>query len=195
MLRKIALSTSLFCVVCLGSVALAVGSGARFPSWMIAFSAGTLNLAAGPTTPATFDNASDQSTTIPFELVGNKIFLEVSVKGSKPLSFVLDTGNKWAVVDLARARSLGLHLGGDITVAGEGEKTGTGNFIEGERFGVVGLKSFSQPLFLAIPLDEISSRLGRRIDGLLGTDFIREFVVDIDWIGKRLTLRGKATFA
>ena len=194
MLRKIALSTSLLSV-CLGAGAIAVGSGARVPPWMIALSAGTLNLTAGPTTPATFDNASDQSTTIPFELFGNKIFLAVSVKGSEPLSFILDTGNKWAVINLARARSLGLHLGGDITVAGEGEKTGTGSFVEGERFGVVGLKSFSQPLFLAIPLDDIATRLGHRIDGLLGTDFIRQFVVDIDWIGKRLTLRGKAAFS
>jgi hypothetical protein len=35
--------------------------------------------------------------TIPFELVTRHIVLKVSINNSRPLSFVLDTGDKYAV--------------------------------------------------------------------------------------------------
>lgn len=44
-------------------------------------------------------------------------------------------------------------------------------------------------------MEELASYAGHRFDGILGVDFIREFVVEIDWIGKVLTLRHRSAFS
>ena len=49
-----------------------------------------------------------QPASIPFELINRHIALPVAVNGSKPLTFLLDTGDQFAVVDLDRARELAL---------------------------------------------------------------------------------------
>src|SRR6266478_6125042 len=58
--------------------------------------------------------------TIPFDLASRHIVLSLSVNGSRPLSFVLDTGDKLALMDLDRARELGVKLGEPVHVGGVG---------------------------------------------------------------------------
>jgi len=48
--------------------------------------------------------------TIPFELANRHIMLKIRVNESRPLAFVLDTGDKYAIIDLDRAREIGLKL-------------------------------------------------------------------------------------
>jgi predicted aspartyl protease len=60
------------------------------------------------------------SVMIPFALVNRHIVLKVSVNNSAPLSFVLDTGGKFAIINLERARTLGLNLQGNAHMQGAG---------------------------------------------------------------------------
>src|SRR5687767_14204454 len=46
---------------------------------------------------------------IPFELDNNHIYVRVSVNGSRPLSFILDTG-AYSIIHERKARSIGLKL-------------------------------------------------------------------------------------
>jgi len=62
-----------------------------------------------------------KDVTIPFQLVNKTIFIQVMV-AHKPLWFVLDTGDKYAIIDLSTAKSLGLELGDQVPVAAA-EKT------------------------------------------------------------------------
>jgi hypothetical protein len=129
--------------------------------------------------------------TIPFERVNKNICLQVSVANSKPLSFILDTGAKYAVIDLAVAKSLGLEFGDQVAVGGAGKNVTMGNFLKNSSFRIVGLENFSQPLSLAIPFDELAKASGHEFAGILGYDFISQFVVEVDYIKQAITLLDK----
>lgn len=133
--------------------------------------------------------------TVPFELVNRHIVVGVTVNGSTPLPFVLDTGDKVAILDLDRARQLGLAMGRDVHVGGIGADRLAGFFLAGASFGVPALPSFTQPVAIAIPLSRLAARLGHEFDGILGADFIQRFVVEIDYAKRTLTLHDPSTFA
>jgi hypothetical protein len=118
--------------------------------------------------------------SIPFELATRHIMLKVKV-GDSPLSFVLDTGDKFAIIDLERAKQMGLRLEGQVRVGGAGSETSTGHFVRDSTFTIPGLPGFSQPLNLALPLGGMASRLGQDFDGIIGSEFIKEFVVEVDY--------------
>src|ERR1700693_3801156 len=125
--------------------------------------------------------ALSSTVTIPFELVNRHVVIQVKVNNSRPLSFVLDTGDKLAIIDLARAKELGLNLQGELRAAGAGAERPTGAFVRDSTFTIPGLAGFSQPVNIALPVRNLSSRMGRDFDGILGSDFIKEFVVELDY--------------
>lgn len=132
--------------------------------------------------------------SIPFEQVNKNIFVRVSVEHSKPHWFVLDTGVKYAVINLTLAKSLGLGLGDAVPVGGAGKDTVTGYFLKNSSFALPALEGFSQPLFLALPMDELAALSGHEFAGILGYEFIRQFVVEIDYIQKTVTLHDKKSY-
>ena len=141
--------------------------------------------------PSAHSTAPSADVTIPFERVNRNICLEVSVANSRPLCFILDTGAKYAIIDLALAKSLGLELGDSIAVAGAGKNVTMGNFLKSSSFRIPGLEGFSQPLSLAIPLEELAKASGHEFAGILGFDFISQFVVEIDYLKQTVTLHDK----
>jgi hypothetical protein len=132
--------------------------------------------------------------TIPFELVTRHIVLKVSINTSRPLSFVLDTGDKYAVVDLDRARELGLTLQGEVKTRGAGPETRTGAFVRDASFTIPGLPGFSQPVHLALPIARMAPRFGHDFDGIIGSDFIQQFVVEVDYQARVIRLHDKDKF-
>jgi hypothetical protein len=139
-------------------------------------------------------HAPHKDVKIPFTLENRTIFFQVQAGGSRPYWFVLDTGWKYAVIDLAIAKSIHLNLGDQVDVSGGGKKTVMGNMLNNSPFSLVGLKGFSQPLFLALPLNDLAKANGHEVAGILGTDFTSEFVVEIDYLSKTITLHDKATY-
>jgi hypothetical protein len=133
--------------------------------------------------------------TIPFELANRHIVLKVQVNKSRPLSFVLDTGDKFAIIDLERARELGLKLGGEIRMQGAGAETPRGYMVSDSSFAIPGITGFSQSIDLALPISRLSSRLGQDFDGIIGHDFIKNFVVEIDYQSGMMKLYDKHQFS
>lgn len=131
---------------------------------------------------------------IPFELVNRHVILKVRVDGSRPLSFVLDTGDRFAIVDLDRAKELGLKLNGEIEIGGAGTARQTGAFVQGSSFTIPGFDGFSQPLRLAIPMSNLAAGLGHDFDGIIGFDFIKEFVLELDYLARVIRLHPKDSF-
>jgi hypothetical protein len=138
--------------------------------------------------------APREAVRIPFKLENRTIFIQVRAGDSRAYWFVLDTGDKYAAIDLAIARSLHLNLGDQVDVGGGGKKAVMGNMLSDSPFSLVGLKDFSQPLFLALPLDDLAKASGHEFAGILGTDFISEFVVEIDYLSKTITPHDKTTY-
>lgn len=131
---------------------------------------------------------------IPFEMVTRHIMIKVKINNSGPLWFILDTGDKVAIVDLARAKTLGLNLRGEVRVGGAGAGVLTGSTVRDASLSVVGLEGSAQPVVLAIPLDGLAPMFGHEIDGIIGGDFIKQFVVEIDYQARALRLHDKDKF-
>src|SRR3982751_3338529 len=122
-----------------------------------------------------------QTVEIPFELVSKHIFLKIKVGDSRPLNFVFDTGDQVAIINLPRAQELGLKLEGELKVGGAGPNTLSGAYVKDTSFSIPGLDAFSQPVRIALPLGAMAPQLGQDFDGILGAEFIRQFVVEIDY--------------
>ena len=131
---------------------------------------------------------------IPFELVTRHILIKVRINNSDPLWFIFDTGDKVAIVDLERAKSLGLNLQGEVNVGGAGPGTLRGSYVRDASLSVVGLEGNKQPVVLALPLQAMQSKFGHDIDGIIGGDIIKQFVVEVDYPARVLRLGDKDRF-
>ncbi|HKR83085.1 MAG TPA: retropepsin-like aspartic protease [Terriglobales bacterium] len=137
---------------------------------------------------------SPDSVAVPFDLVFKHLIVKAMVNHSRPLAFILDTGDKLAIVDIDCAKELGLKLGDSVQGSGGGATTISGAFVQDAQFALAGLDGFSQPVTLAFPLHSLSAPLGRDIDGLIGSDFLLEFVTEIDYESRVIRLHRKDTF-
>ena len=154
--------------------------------------------AAGPNAAALQATAAQATAkapvTIPFELNGRHIILKGKVNG-QPLTFVLDTGDQYAIVDLDLAKRMNLSLNGEVRVGGAGASVSTGAFVKDATFTLDGLEGFSQPVKMALPLGKtLSPRAGRDFEGIIGEEFIKEFVVEVDYQAQLLRLHDKDKF-
>lgn len=132
--------------------------------------------------------------TIPFELVSRHIMVRASVNNSSPLPFVLDTGADAALVRMETATSLNLTLDQPIRSGGAGPATQVGRTIKGAQWSLAGLAGFSQPVAFALPFDEVPSALGHEVDGIIGGQFIKQFVLELDYQARTITLHNADTF-
>jgi hypothetical protein len=152
----------------------------------------------GNYTPAFICQSSapaSQPVTIPFDLVNRHMILKVSVNNSRPLSFVLDTGDQYAIIDLELAKKLGLKLGAGVRVGGAGSAMQSGAFVKDASFAISQLPGFSQAVSMALPIRVLAPRLGQDFDGIIGSDFIEQFVVEVDYLNSELKLHNKKTFS
>ena len=132
--------------------------------------------------------------TIPFKLVTRHIVVPVKINNSRPLSFIFDTGDKVGIVDIGRAKELGLDLHGQVRIGGAGSDTLLGSYVRGATWKLQGFEDFSQPIALAIPLGRLAARFGHDFDGIIGSDFIKQFVIEVDYQSRVLKLHAKDGF-
>ena len=163
---------------------------------LLAFLLVLLSIGAAPSRAVqTNSKRAIAHVSIPFELVTRHIVVKVRINESRPLSFVFDTGDKVGIVDIGVAKELGLNLHGQIHIGGAGSETLTGSMVEGARWTLPGLDGFSQPIAIAIPLGRLAARFGHDFDGIIGSDFIRRFVVEVDYQAGVIRLHNKDTFS
>lgn len=116
---------------------------------------------------------------LPFELNGNQIFLRVRVNGSEPLWFGLDTGASATVISTTTAEALGLKM------EGSGRTTGAGGQVQSSTVRGVRLDIGSARLegldAMTLALTSIENASGHRMDGILGFEFFRRYVVELDY--------------
>jgi hypothetical protein len=125
------------------------------------------------------------ATTVPFNYADGMIWVKVDVAGDlAPLNFLLDSGAGTSVLDLATARRLAVKLGRAKKVLGV-----SGSAVAYRVDFVSSLASLPAPRsLLALDLTAVSRGLHQRIDGLLGADFFRGRIVQIDYAAGKLRL-------
>lgn len=131
-------------------------------------------------------DAGGAAPKIPFELYANVILLRARVNNSRPLWFLLDTGANGSLVDSRLARALGLKRLGTVNVGGMGGSV-EGSYFGGATLGLPGVRVFDRRLY-GMPLAPLFARFGRRVDGILGYDFLKLFVVEVDYYAKTISL-------
>src|SRR5262249_50948408 len=123
------------------------------------------------------------------DIDNNIIRIEVRVNHSKPLKFIFDTGASVSVISSQRAAELGLKSKGEA----QGNATGgriKGSYTKSVSLSVQGAEVFDQ-LIASIP---INTPPGFDYDGVIGQNFIEQFVVEIDYENKTMNLHDPRTY-
>ena len=127
----------------------------------------------------------------PFQFREGMIWLEVrSPKSGEPLNFLLDSGAGLGVINLSTAKRLGLHLAKPIQVQGVGSAT-TGYFPQRLTASIAGIAMPKQ--YVSVDLDDLSDACHCHVDGLIGADFFRDRVVQIDFAEKKVRILNPGT--
>lgn len=132
---------------------------------------------------------------IPFELNTNHIFLKVTLNNA-PLWFIIDTGAAMSVMDMERAKALGLGLQGTVPIGGAGgENATTGAFVQGATLKVAGVGGFATSIQVALPLTKLAQSEARAVDGILGYEFFSRYAVQLDYAARKMTVYEAKSFA
>lgn len=138
-------------------------------------------------------SAPKPEAEVPFDLYHNRVYVPVMINGAGPFTFVLDTGAAWSGVEEGRAHDLQLKTKGTATLIGNGEQKVRTAVLKDLDLSLGGVL-VRQAQALAVPLQELESYEGRRIDGVLGVRLFREHVVEIDYSAHVLRLYAPATY-
>src|SRR5882672_4593694 len=130
------------------------------------------------------------SCELPIQFREGLLWMEVSVPQSKEtLHFLVDSGASASVVNLGTARRLGLELGPKVSV------TGVATTLTGHYPVKLSAKASRLELpgeYLALDLSKLSGACSRSVDGLIGADFFRDRVVEIDYSAQKLRVLAAA---
>lgn len=134
-------------------------------------------------------DSGDSALKIPLDIDNSIIRMHVSINHSKPLKFIFDTGASFSVISSQRATELGLKSQGEARGSATGGSI-KGSYTTGVSLSVHGAEVFNQ-LVAWIP---INTPPDFEFDGVIGQNFIEQFVVEIDYDNKLMNLYDPRTY-
>lgn len=132
-----------------------------------------------PLAPAFVHSRNQPVAEVRFETAfGSIVFFSASVNSAGPLQFLLDTGGAGSSVDREVANKLGLKMErGQASVSGNAAlEVG----VIPSATVTVGQIQFQEQL-VAAPLSPLEPIFGRSLEGILGGNFMRKYVVELDY--------------
>ncbi|RED97476.1 aspartyl protease family protein [Marinoscillum furvescens] len=118
-------------------------------------------------------------TSTPFELFGDHIFIQLSVDDSRPVDFIFDTGDGLTVLDTDVAAELKLEPDHKASkTSAQGRLSGA--LIPHNKIEVGAVKIEDIELYTT-ELTHLEQSVGRNIDGIIGYDLLKNYVVKIDY--------------
>jgi hypothetical protein len=130
---------------------------------------------------------------VPFRLAGNLLLVEVAVgAGDETRPFILDTGTTMTLVDSAAVEVPPENEVGAVKMVGPGGESEI-SLVKLDRVAVGGARLEGTTAAYG-DLAAIRQMTGFEIAGLLGQDFLRNFVVKIDYDGSTVTFHDPAAF-
>ncbi|MCK5782091.1 MAG: aspartyl protease family protein [Flavobacteriales bacterium] len=129
---------------------------------------------------------------IPFVFSGNQIILELKLNGSKPLKFILDSGVKTPIMlDVPQFDTIRINDYKRISVQGLGQGDGIAALIAYNNTINIGSHIVNNNQTVIVLLEDIfhlSNKLGHDINGIIGFDIFRDFIVEINYDKRYLKL-------
>lgn len=123
-------------------------------------------------------------TSIPFEMYGDHMIVQISVDGSAPLDFIFDTASGLTVLDKDRANELGLS-GKEIKIH---DTNTTMEILKHNTFSINGFEMEKNIKVYTTVLRHLEKSLGRDIDGIFGYDLMVHHTLHIDYEQKRMDI-------
>ncbi|HEV8482754.1 MAG TPA: aspartyl protease family protein [Blastocatellia bacterium] len=166
----------------------------RLPLWgvLVVLALGTCLFTPSHQVPS----ATKSLVTIPADVTGyGLIFVRTRINNSEPLWFALDSGASFPVViDIRRARDLGLKLQDNLTLdGGAGAATFEVAMTRGVSVDLGGLELADQTAAV-FALSSLEAIAGRPLDGLVGRELFSRYVVEIDYLGNKISLYAPQTY-
>jgi aspartyl protease/PDZ domain-containing protein len=143
---------------------------------------------AMPATPvADFSIAGGRTTTtIPFDLINNHLYVNVRLDGKGPFRFIFDTGGQ-NVMTPDVAATLGSGVTGSLQMSGAGAETVSTGFAWVPTLSI-GTATLRHQSFAVLPIGKIMQAVeGERIDGIVGVEIARRFITTIDYPARTMT--------
>ena len=157
---------------------------------LMLFAAGTLP-AAAQLTPGTLTLSS--STTIPFMLSGNHIFIRTTLDG-KPYAFIFDTGGAASLAP-ATEETLALPVVGQARLGGAGSTVTNANLVQVPEIDFGGA-AYKGGVFVVLPaLPLVSPFKDAPYGGIIGREIFRQLIVTIDYSNSQITFTQPPSFS
>ncbi len=121
---------------------------------------------------------------VPIEMVGNHIYVPAVVNGQKMMA-LFDSGAAVSIMDADLVDKWNLPWQGHLLIGGIGPEVVTGRLLTGI---TVSIGSVTEPLPASIPLYNITRAEGRPVNLVLGYEFFKDDVVQVDYPAKRLRI-------
>jgi hypothetical protein len=133
-----------------------------------------------PRTPITGAIIADgaSSATVPFRLLNNHVYVEASVDGKGPYTFIVDTGGH-TLLSPHLIKQVGLKPIGEAVTSGAGEGHGTTGFVHFGEIAIGGVRLRNQDGFATDIYDKAIE--GIPVDGMVGFELVRRMVTTIDY--------------
>ena len=130
-------------------------------------------------------------TTVPFHLWNNHIYADVSVNGSKPMTFIFDTGGHSILIPAA-AKALGVEAKGNVSSTGGGDNIATSGEGVVKSLTVGGATITDQPV-ATIDFNPPGTE-GAHEQGMIGYEFFARFITRFDYGKHTITFIDKKYF-
>lgn len=128
---------------------------------------------------------------LPFDLYDGRIYVQASVAGSGPRTFLVDTGAQLTHLSAELVAATGLETFGGVGIMGTGRGRVEGSYV---RPGALDLSGVALPVDTAITapaealFGPVVASSGKRFDGVIGYDLFAAFVVEIDYVARTIRL-------
>ncbi len=138
-------------------------------------------------------SAKEALTKIPFELHGNHIFIKVKLNDSEPLHFIFDTGAASTIISQQKAKKLKLDSDGFVTVRSNKGPT-IAYYSLDNTFTFENNVNLNHVRVSQLKLDHLDRILERSVDGVIGHDLLKHFVVLVNYDRFQLELYDQNSF-
>lgn len=130
-------------------------------------------------------------TVVPIRVVNNHVHLVMTAAG-RDIPMIYDTGAGVSLLDIPMADAIGMKRGGKVNLGGAGTNPV-------RAFAIEGNKAIALPQDTAVkvkPVVEFEMFLaayeGIPVSGILGADFTRQFVLQLDYANERMILHPRS---
>ena len=118
------------------------------------------------------------STTVPFRLLNNHVYVQAFVNGKGPYTFIVDTGGHTLLSPHVVAEA-GLKPVGEAVTSGAGNGHSTTGFVHFDEIAIGAVRLRDEIGFATVIYDK--SIEGVPVDGMVGFELIRRMVTQIDY--------------